>query len=238
MQKLPSWITQIGRLLTGAPRCALCHESAHTDALCAGCRADLDLLFTDTAHRCPACTRFSLNAMLCGQCQQKPPPFRCLHASCYYEAPLKQMLHAFKYHSQTALLPTLAALIRQHPPPWLLEQHIDAVLAMPLSRARLHRRGFNQSALLAQPLAAEYGWPLLDKHTVLRHHRPPQSTLTRAQRHRNVHGVFRVRANVKNRNLLLIDDVVTTGATVSELAQSLKRAGAAAVYVWVLAHPQ
>ena len=148
------------------------------------------------------------------------------------------MLHAFKHQRQSSLLPALSTIMLHHPPPWLPETPIDAVLAMPLSAPRLAERGFNQSQLLARRIATAYGWPLLDKSAVLRQHRPPQSTLSRDKRRQNVRGVFRVAADVKNCNLLLIDDVVTTGATIYELAQSLKRAGAAAVYAWALAHPQ
>lgn len=148
------------------------------------------------------------------------------------------MLHAFKYQAQSGLLPALNRLMLHQAPSWLGTTTIDAVLPMPLSHQRLAERGFNQSELLAAAVAHAYGWPLLDKSTVLRQHRPAQSTLSREQRLGNVRGIFRINANVKNRNLLLIDDVVTTGATVRELAQSLKRAGAASVYVWVLAHPQ
>ena len=239
MQTPPSWLAKLGHAVWGAPRCVLCHEttSGH-DGLCPGCRHDLRLLYTDAAHRCPTCTRFSRHAHVCGHCQQKPPPLARLFTGCDYSAPLKQMLHAFKHQRQSSLLPALSTLMLHHPPPWLPEAPIDAVLAMPLSAPRLAERGFNQSQLLARRIATAYGWPLLDKGAVLRQHRPPQSTLSRDKRRQNVRGVFRVAADVKNCNLLLIDDVVTTGATIYELAQSLKRAGAAAVYAWALAHPQ
>lgn len=175
---------------------------------------------------------------MCGHCQRRPPACARVFASYDYTPPLVQMLHRLKYGGDSALLPPLAALMCEYPPPWLPETPIDAVLAMPLSAARLAERGFNQSAWLAEAVAARYGWSCVPPQAVARTHRPPQSTLSRTARRRNVRGVFRIIGDVKNRNLLLIDDVVTTGATVNELAQSLKRSGAAAVYAWTLAHPQ
>jgi predicted amidophosphoribosyltransferase len=86
-----------------------------------------------------------------------------LFTGCDYSAPLKQMLHAFKHQRQSSLLPALSTLMLHHPPPWLPEAPIDAVLAMPLSAPRLAERGFNQSQLLARRIATAYGWPLLDK---------------------------------------------------------------------------
>ncbi|MCP2039660.1 ComF family protein [Neisseria sp. HSC-16F19] len=232
------WWQKIRHTVWGAPRCVLCHGTAAADALCTACMADLAATRTDAANSCPTCTRYSAQAVVCGQCQQHPPACTRVFASQYYVPPLVEMLHRFKYQGDSALLPPLAALMRAHPPPWLPESGIDAVVAMPLSAARLAERGFNQSAWLAENLAAHYGWPCLPPQAVQRAHRPPQSTLSRQERRRNVRGVFQIIGDVKNRNLLLIDDVVTTGATINELAQSLKRSGAAAVYAWTLAHPQ
>lgn len=220
------------------PRCVLCHGTAAADGLCAACAADLATARTDAANSCPTCGRYSVQAVVCGQCQQHPPACTRVFASHEYVPPLVAMLHQFKYQGDSALLPPLAALMRAHPPPWLPETAIDAVLGVPLSAARLAERGFNQSAWLAEALAAYYRWPCLPQQQLVRAHRPPQSTLKRTERRRNVRGVFRIIGDVKNRNLLLIDDVVTTSATINELAQSLKRSGAAAVYAWTLARPQ
>ncbi|PIT13350.1 amidophosphoribosyltransferase [Snodgrassella alvi] len=148
------------------------------------------------------------------------------------------MLSAFKHQRQLALLDTLAALMLAQPPQWLAQVKIDAVLAMPLSRKRLFERGFNQSQLLAAIIARHYALPVLRPDCVQRCYRPPQSTLKKSARQRNVRGVFRLNHAVKKRNLLLIDDVVTTGATITELAQTLKKSGASRIYVWTLAHPE
>ncbi|MDO5640126.1 MAG: ComF family protein [Neisseria sp.] len=226
------------RGLFGAKRCVLCHDSAAA-GLCAACAADLRRLQTDAVNVCPLCVRVSIGGAVCGACQQKPPPFEKLWASVYYEPPLSSMLHAFKHQADLSLLPALAAVMRENPPPWLADVQIDAVLAMPLSKARRLYRGFNQADELAAALAAHYGWPLLPRDAVFRRHHAPQSTLKSDERRQNVQKAFEVQTlSVKNRKLLLIDDVVTTGATLSELARTLKRAGAGGIYGWTLARSQ
>ena len=222
----------------GTNRCVLCHDSAAA-GLCAACRADLQGLRLDAANVCPTCAAVSVGGVMCGACQQKPPPFEKLWASVYYEPPLSAMLHAFKHQADLSLLPALADMMRGHPPPWLAEAGIDAVLAMPLSKVRRLYRGFNQADELAARLAKDYGWAILPRDTVFRRPHAPQSTLDRKARQRNVRQAFAVQNNlVKNRKLLLIDDVVTTGATLSELARTLKRAGADSVFCWALARAQ
>ena len=110
---------------------------------------------------------------------------------------------------------------------------------MPLSKARRLYRGFNQADELAARLAQHYGWPLLPRDAVFRRHHAPQSTLKSDERQRNVRHAFAVQSGlVKNCNLLLIDDVVTTGATLNELARALKRAGAGRIFCWTLARAQ
>ena len=121
------------------------------------------------------------------------------------------------------------------PPPWLHDAGIDGILAVPLSRERLVERGFNQCGELARLLSARYGLPLLPEDTVFRRPAPPQSTLPYARRKKNVAGLFRVAGDGKKRNLLLIDDVATTNATLAELSRMLKRAGAGNLYCWTLA---
>lgn len=233
-----SWLKSTWHTLTGMPKCVLCHETAHTFGLCAGCLNDLQTLRRHSTHICPLCPRFSVNAQICGHCQRHPPPTVRLFAAYDYAPPIKQILHAFKHLRQPHFSKPLAGLLLAHCPPWLSSTRFDMVLPMPLSRQRLHERGFNQSRLLAEPVAKHLAVPLLDNNAVLRQHRPPQSTLSGADRRRNVRGIFCIKADVKNRNVLLIDDVVTTGATIAELAQSLTRAGTAGVWAWTLTHPK
>ena len=171
----------------------------------------------------------------CSACQKQPPPFDRLWASVYYEPPINGILHEFKHNRQLSLAHTLAELMIATPPPWLLDVPIDGVLAMPLSHERRLMRGFNQSEELAHLLAQHYGWQLLPRDTFLRRPTPPQSTLAGHERQHNVAGIFSVARDVKKCNLLLIDDVCTTGATLAEISRMLKLVGVSCLSCWTLA---
>lgn len=146
------------------------------------------------------------------------------------------MLHQFKHKRDLSLLQPLAGLMRALPPPWLANAGIDAVLAVPLSRERRLFRGFNQCDELVRLLAPDYGWNVLPHTAVFRQASVPQSTLDFEQRRKNIRGVFKTDLNVKKYNVLLMDDVVTSGTTLNELARELKRAGAGRVFCWALAN--
>lgn len=226
--------------------CLLCHDSSPS-AVCPACLDDLAASAVDAAAVCPCCGGKGDGVTVCGACQKNPPPFEKLWSSVHYEPPVSGVLHAFKHRGGRHLAPALAALMCRLQPAWLHEVPIDAVMAVPLSRERRWQRGFNQCDELAEHLAAAYGWEIVPFDTVCRRHRPPQSTLTRQERHKNLNNCFYLarqggfkwhlgkRFDVKNRNLLLIDDVCTTNATLEELARTLRSAGVARIFCWTLA---
>ncbi|MDO4434066.1 MAG: ComF family protein [Alysiella sp.] len=214
--------------------CLLCH-AWQSQPICEGCLNDVQTLFLHDNQVCPKCARPIISGSLCGQCQTKPPFYDALWASCNYTTPLPALLHEWKHICRAEYGRLFSQLMLLNPPLWLPESQIDAVLGMPLSRERRLQRGFNQSDELAQEITRYYNLPLLPHYSVFRQHRPPQSTLAEAERQQNVRHIFQVAENVKNRKILIIDDVVTTGATLSELARTLRKSGAAAIYVWVVA---
>lgn len=136
------------------------------------------------------------------------------------------MIRALKHLADLGMVQPLADLMMQNPPDRLADECFDFVLPVPLSRERLLQRGFNQSEGIVGLLAQRYGWRILPRHTVFRHHRPPQSTLKGSERRRNIKNAFEIRTPIpENCNILLIDDVFTTGATLDELAKTLKKIG-------------
>lgn len=157
-------------------------------------------------------------------------------ASICYRPPISSVIHEWKHLGKPGLGVVLANIMLHRAPDWLDNEQFDAVLAVPLSRERRLFRGFNQSEELAQRLCRHYGWTLLPRHTVSRADTPPQSTLKSTERLRNVRNIFQIQKPLPdNCNLLLIDDVFTTGATLSELAQILKKSGARRICCWTLA---
>ena len=222
--------------LQAPQRCVLCHDLAKQLYLCADCALLMARLQIGN-EVCPLCAKPSLQAAVCGECQQHPPHFERLWASYHLDWPLHSVIAEFKYQQQWSHARALAAWMAESPPPWLHQAALNGVLAMPLSRVRLIERGYNQAHVLVQELAGmlQPTCVELNSAAILREHKPPQSTLTHAQRMKNIRGVFTLQADVNKRNLLLIDDVVTTSATLNELARTLKTAGAATVSCWVLA---
>lgn len=174
--------------------------------------------------------------MRCGACLAHPLPLaRCLCAVDYAE-PWDRLIVRFKYHGGIDLAPVLAdrlagAIEAQR------DATVDLIVPMPLAPRRLAERGCNQAWELARRVARRLG-QRADPLTLQRMlDRAPQAGLDRAARRRNLQGVFAVPhgAAVAGRHLALVDDVLTTGATVAEAAQTLLAAGAATVQAWVLA---
>lgn len=231
MTILSSWLAQFY-----AQNCLLCHDLISNQAICSACLNDLLHSALDAAYVCPICAGTGNGVTPCRACQTNAPSFDRLWASVYYEPPISGILHEFKHNRQLSFAKVLAELMIAVPPPWLLDIPIDGVLAMPLSHERRLMRGFNQCE--ARILAQYYGWQLLPQNTVLRRPAPPQSTLAGYERQKNVAGIFSVARDVKKCNLLLIDDVCTTGATLNEIARMLKLVGVSSLSCWTLARTQ
>jgi len=225
-----------GRLLRGLldwllpPACALC--GATGALLCAPCLAELPALG-------PACRRCALPLPgdpggLCGPCLRRPPPFEALTAPFAYAPPLDRLLQALKYRGRLELARPLGERLAESwleaaPPP-------DLLLPVPLHPRRLRRRGFNQALELARSAARRGGIPLAPDLLRRVQDTPPQAALDARARRANVRGAFALAAGLGGaRRVALVDDVVTTGHTVSELARLLRRAGAEEVQVWAAA---
>jgi ComF family protein len=189
------------------------------------------------APRCGGCgLRLAAPGLRCGACQAHPLPFEQCRCAVDYAPPWDRLLIAFKYHGQVELAGALAERLLQALEPADADG-VDLVLPVPLARERLAERGYNQAWELARRVAARLVRPA-DATTLERPlARAPQAGLGRAERRRNLQGAFRVGRpqRVAGLRIALVDDVLTTGATAAEAAQTLLAAGAAGVRVWALA---
>lgn len=228
-------ISRLSRFLPEMAACPLCHEKADAEGFCAACLADFDALATPP-EVCPRCGRMAAGAQLCGSCQQHPPHIDALWAGFDYTEPLSTLLQDWKYRGLPQFSRSMQSVMLRHPPRFAEPIDFDWVIPVPMSRKRLFARGFNHSLTLAEAAADYYSARLCPSQGIEREHRLAQSRLDRKARLRNLKDSFSVQFDVNNCNLLLIDDVVTTGATLDELARSLKMAGAQRIYAWVLAH--
>lgn len=204
--------------------CFLCRGAAR-ELLCAQCDADLPRLGADL---CPRCALDSVDGALCGRCLREPPAYDATSAALAYEFPADALLHALKFRGELALAPLLAGLLAAR----LGTARVDHVVPVPLSTQRLRSRGYNQAAELARRLGR--GSVTLELCERVRDS-GPQSELPYAERQKNVRGAFRCRGALIGARVALVDDIMTTGATLNELARELKRAGAVHVENWVVA---
>ena len=209
--------------------------------VCADCLQSPAPLQAD--YFCAVCNTPFLNAYplddqgVCAACRSGLRGFD--HAASFglYEGPLRSLIHLFKYSGMKPLARPLARYLARIIPE---DRHFDAIVPVPLHWRKRWTRGFNQSEILSQGLAKLSGIPVAD---ALRRKRPTatQAGLASAGRRRNVEGAFEVRsgarlsAKITGANLLLIDDVMTTGATASACARALKRGGAKSVSLLTLA---
>lgn len=218
-----------------APLCILCHNAGATPHLCPGCAADMAQLAMPE-NVCPRCAGKSVNGAICGKCQKNPPHFDRLWASYRYEAPLNHLIRRWKFTPDAQFSGCLKTLMLARAPLWLPEEPCAAVLPVPLSAARLLARGFNQSRELARAVSGSLNLPLLPAHALQRQHRPPQSSLNRENRLKNLKDSFSLQIGEIPPKILLIDDIVTTGATLDEIARVLKKSGVGSIFAWTLAH--
>lgn len=216
-------------------RCLVCGERAGNDDLCPACVRELPW------NRC-ACPRCALplpplpigaSAPACGHCQRRPPPLADTRAVFRYAPPLDRLLPRLKFHRDLAAGRAcalhMALALAEAPRP-------DALVPLPLHPARLRERGFDQTLELARPLARTLDLPLLDRALLRVRDTAPQSRLDAPARRRNLRRAFAIRPGVSlPAHVALVDDVMTTGATLHAAAETLLRAGVTRVDAWVCA---
>jgi len=211
-------------------RCELCAGASGSDLLCRGCARSLPRL----GPACPVCASPTNGGEVCGQCIARRPPFDATVAAFAYAFPVDRLMHAFKYHGRLALAEWGAQAIlaarerRGLAPPARL-------IALPLSHERQRERGYNQAFEIGRVLARQLSIALVREGVRRERASPPQAALPWAQRAKNVRGAFECALDLKGLSVAIVDDVMTTGASLAELAGTLKRAGATRVENWIVA---
>lgn len=217
------------------PHCILClHPSVDQPkqglALCSDCLAELSRL---PHELCPQCARASFAGALCGECLRHPPYFDACVAVFDYAFPVNRLIAKYKYTHQLFLVETLSNQLLQAVQACNLALP-DVIIAMPLHPERLAQRGFNQSLELAKPLALALAVPISAAcERVI--NTQPQAGLKQQTRIRNIRNAFVCRQPMTGMRVAVVDDVMTTGASLNELARVLKQQGAAHVQCWVVA---
>ena len=214
--------------------CLLCRGSADSargeGLLCAACEGDLPRLVEGAL--CPRCALPSAGGALCGTCLTSPPRFDATIAALAYRFPADVLIRALKFHGTLAIAALLGRVLAQRVG---ASTEVDAVLPVPLSAARLRARGYNQSMEIARSVARTAGLKLEPRLCERNRDTPAQVDLPHAERARNVRGAFRCPRSLEGITVAVVDDVMTTGATLDEIAAALKEVGAARVVNWVAA---
>lgn len=218
--------TGLQRLLPAQP-CLLCGAFSRDGLWCAACDTALPQF---TTAICPVCALPTPGGEVCGHCLKRPPHFERTIAAFGYAFPVDRMIQALKYGERLALAPAFAERLAQrieHPP--------DLILPMPLHPLRLRERGFNQSLELARNLARKLERPLLIDAAQRVRDTAPQAGLRWKERKRNMRDAFACNMALRGQHVAMVDDVMTSGATLDELARTLRRAGAGEISAWVVA---
>lgn len=210
-------------------RCQFCGSHSADQAICTACAAELPWNYS----ACPRCARPQNHHGVCADCLAHPPAFGAAWAPFQLQAPVQQRIHAIKYRADFGSARLLARLMARAAPRPLPAQAV--LIPVPLHRRRLWQRGYNQSLELARELHRELKLPLQPGWARRLRSTADQIGMDAAARRRNLRNAFAVDARVAGRCVILLDDVMTTGATLHELARACRRAGASEVWAWALA---
>jgi ComF family protein len=207
--------------------CVLCGAASDAGLVCAECATELPRL----GVACPQCAGPSPAAEVCGTCLTNPPPFDATLAAWRYEFPIDRMVRALKYGGRLALAETFGEELAGR----AFGARIDAIVPMPLFPSRLRERGFNQSVEISRHVARRIGVPVAAQLVERVRDTVPQTDLPHAARAGNMRGAFACAGVVAGMRLAVLDDVMTSGASLTEMARTLKLAGAVRVENWIVA---
>lgn len=207
--------------------CLLCGTRSNS-RLCAGCAGQLPR----HGAACPVCALPVPDGSTCGQCLKRPPAFDRTLTAFSYAFPADALIRSLKYDHNLAVAPVLAEplaeVVRVAPRP-------DLLIPLPLHRDRVRERGFNQSLELARLLSASLDLPLALDAVERTRATVPQASLPLKERAKNLRGAFASRRDLTGKRIAVLDDVMTSGASMNELSLALRRAGAVEISAWVVA---
>lgn len=211
----------------------MCVASTSELSLCERCIDSLNLAPSSSYPQCGLTTQREH----CGQCLKSTPAYDTTKALFSYTFPTSAILQHYKYNNALFLSQTFGALFSGQLATNNQYKEIDLIIAMPLHADRIKERGFNQSLEIAKTMAKQLSIPL-DKTSCMRiKNTAPQSNLPLKARLKNMRGAFQInmRNNIKGKRIAIVDDVMTTGEILNELAKILKKVGATHVECWVVA---
>jgi ComF family protein len=237
--QIPRGWTALALNICFPPRCSACGVITDSaQGFCSDCFTNIRFIDAPVCQCCGFPFEFDPgDDALCGTCMQDAPPYDKARAAFYYDDLTRSLITRYKYQDRTERTPLFGAMLARSGHE--LIAHSEVIIPVPLHRRRLLTRKYNQSLLLAHAVADQCGLAVWPDGLLRVRHTTPQAGLTRAERQANVKGAFRVNhryaTSLRGRAVLLVDDVITTGATIHACTKILKSAGAAKIYVLTLA---
>jgi ComF family protein len=219
--------------------CIFCKTiSDRKQDLCQACLRELPILSAGCI-RCAIPLSAAEHALQCGQCLQHTPPFDRTHALFLYQPPITKLILDLKFQQALIHARLLGELLAEkilHD--WYQTKSLpSAIIPVPLHRERLKERGFNQALEIARPIAKALHLPMLVHGFIRKKHTIAQAKLPANQRRQNIRGAFVIEHDLKDQHVAVLDDVITTGNTIHEFCQMLKKQGARKIDVWCCARP-
>ncbi len=219
--------------------CGICMTSP--EDVCAECLTGIDLVDGNLCSLCGRALDFefeleSIDTYICGDCRKDRPEFDQFRSGFYYRKSARKIMHALKFESKSSLAKPLAKMAKPVFADWPPLYETDMVIPVPLSLKKMWRRGYNPAYLLAKELFSDFKMPIMEGALRRVRDTAPQYSLKPAERKKNVRKAFELKdkALVRNKNILLFDDIYTTGATVSECVKAIRKGNPALLYVATL----
>lgn len=206
--------------------CHVCGQDSGDHMVCAACEAGMPRL---AGPLCPVCALPAAEGATCGACQKSPPHYDATLAPFPYAFPVAHLIQGLKYRHRLPLAGWLANEIAL----WIASPGVDCIIPLPLSAQRMKERGFNQAQEIARSLAQRLDLPLVPAACIRVLDSAPQASLPWKARQANVRHAFECRIDLTGKTVAVVDDVMTTGATLNEFARTLKLHGAQRVENWV-----
>lgn len=217
--------------------CVFCQQpSDRQQDLCQACLAAFPIV-TQKCSRCAQKLAVSGKDLLCGSCIYHPPPFAATHSLFAYEAPLTTLIPALKFGRQLIYARILGELMaNQLKEVWYCHRPLpDLLIPVPLHKERLQQRGYNQALEIARPIHQCLGIPIEIQAIKRIKNTPAQMKLSAVERRQNLKQAFMYDGDLTDKTIAILDDVMTTGATVTELSYTLLEKGANRIDIWCCA---
>mgnify|MGYP000111261826 CR=1 FL=1 len=228
-----NWLNIIQHYLL-PPTCILCGNAGFDyQDICQGCFNDLNR----NIHCCYRCAESfetaNIAPQLCGHCISLTPAFDETYAPFNYQSSIRHLITTLKFNRQYKNARLLAMLLANHLKK--TAEMPEVIIPVPLHKQRYQQRGFNQTFEIAKTLSTQLHIPVNTKSCIRHRDTPHQIALPAKQRHKNIKNAFKIRQPIKAQHVAILDDVMTTGSTVNELARVLKKSGVSRVDIWVCA---